>query len=284
MNEAETRAEYIDPQLKSSGWGEVDESKVLREFRITDGKINVGGRRNKPEIADYILVYKNVKIGVIEAKRDELDVSEGVMQAKSYAEKLHIDYTYSSNGKEIYEICISTGKEKLIDRFPTPEELWNKTFSDQNEWKNKFHNQEFETGSGFFLPDESASPSFILSTSTEEIFDVPINFFGFDNQRNSTPSSSALYTSRAEPGIFSLSLLYKHFTDFAFCLTAVLTHSIPVSPPPMTMVSLFSALSMPLSKFFTLSPKPFRLDAVKNSIAGKIFFKSEPGKLISRGL
>ena len=40
MNEAETRAEYIDPKLKSSGWGEIDDSKVLREFRITDGKIN----------------------------------------------------------------------------------------------------------------------------------------------------------------------------------------------------------------------------------------------------
>ena len=152
MNEAETRAEYIDPKLKSSGWGEGDESKVLREFQITDGKINVGGKRGKSEIADYILVYKNVKIGVIEAKRDELEVGEGVMQAKSYAEKLHIDYTYSSNGKEIYEICLKTGEEKLIDSFPTPEELWNKTFLDQNEWKDKFNNvlHEGEYGKRYY--------------------------------------------------------------------------------------------------------------------------------------
>jgi type I restriction enzyme R subunit len=40
MNEAETRAEYIDPKLKVSGWGEVEGSKVLREFRITDGKVD----------------------------------------------------------------------------------------------------------------------------------------------------------------------------------------------------------------------------------------------------
>jgi len=31
MNEAETRAEIIDPRLKSCGWGVVESSKVLRE-------------------------------------------------------------------------------------------------------------------------------------------------------------------------------------------------------------------------------------------------------------
>ncbi len=138
MNEAETRAEYIDPKLKASGWGEVDGSKVLREFRITDGKIQTGGTRGKPEIADYILVYKNRKIGVIEAKADELEAGEGVAQAKAYAQKLHIDYTYATNGKEIYQISMKTGKEGPIDQFPTPDELWNKAFSDQNEWKDKF--------------------------------------------------------------------------------------------------------------------------------------------------
>ena len=58
VNESETRAEYIDPQLTAAGWGVVDGSKIQREFRITDGKILTGGKREKPEIADYILVYK----------------------------------------------------------------------------------------------------------------------------------------------------------------------------------------------------------------------------------
>ena len=99
MNESETRAEYIDPKLKMSGWGEVEGSKVLRErdvCKITDGRILSGGERAKPEIADYILVYKNKKIAVIEAKKDELKVGEGVAQAKSYAEKLQINYTYAT--------------------------------------------------------------------------------------------------------------------------------------------------------------------------------------------
>ena len=42
MNEAETRAELIDPKLKASGWGAVEGSKVLREYKITAGKIQTG--------------------------------------------------------------------------------------------------------------------------------------------------------------------------------------------------------------------------------------------------
>ncbi|MEA2112726.1 MAG: DEAD/DEAH box helicase family protein [Patescibacteria group bacterium] len=148
MNEAETRAEYIDPKLKEAGWGEIEDSKILREFVFTDGRIQAGGVRGKQEIADYILVYKNVKLAVIEVKREGLYATEGVTQAKTYAQKLNIDFTYASNGKEIYEISMKGGGENYIDNFPTPEELWNKVFSDQNEWKDKFNQILFEDGGG----------------------------------------------------------------------------------------------------------------------------------------
>ena len=144
MNEAETRAEYIDPKLKASGWGEVESTKILREYNITAGKIQVGGRRAKPLIADYVLVYRGVKLAVIEAKSDEFEVGEGVAQAKNYAQKLHIEITYSSNGREIYRICMKTGKEGLIASFPTPQELWDKTFASQNDWRDKFSQIPFE--------------------------------------------------------------------------------------------------------------------------------------------
>lgn len=39
MNEAETRAELIDPKLKACGWGVVEGSRVLREYSITAGNI-----------------------------------------------------------------------------------------------------------------------------------------------------------------------------------------------------------------------------------------------------
>jgi len=144
MNEAETRAEYIDPKLKASGWGVVDGSKVLREYPITAGKIQTGGGRAKPLIADYVLVYQGRKLAAMEAKSDEKEVGEGVAQAKNYAEKLKLDYTYASNGKEIYQIGMKTGDEGLIAGFPTPDELWNKTFAAKNQWRDKFSNVPFE--------------------------------------------------------------------------------------------------------------------------------------------
>lgn len=150
MNEAETRAELIDPQLKACGWGVVEGSRVLRErnAKITDGKIQTGGGRSKPMIADYILVYKGIKLAVIEAKSDELEVGEGVMQAKLYAQKLQLETAYAANGREIYSICLKTGAEGLVSNYLTPDELWDKTFAVQNEWREKFAAVPFEDKSG----------------------------------------------------------------------------------------------------------------------------------------
>lgn len=156
MNESETRAELIDPKLKACGWGVAEGSKILREYHFTEGKIQTGGGRGKKEIADYILVYKGIKLAVVEAKSDELPVGEGVMQAKKYAQKLHLETTYSTNGNEIYQICMKSGEEGLVEDFLSPEQLWNKTFPKTNEpdsvlieeWREKFSGVPFEDKSG----------------------------------------------------------------------------------------------------------------------------------------
>lgn len=152
MNEAETRAEIIDKKLAACGWGVVENSKILREraaqTQITPGRIQTGGKRGKKLTTDYILVYKGFKLAVVEAKNIHLSVSEGVAQAKLYAQKLGLETTYATNGKEIYYICLKTGEEKLVDNFLTPEELWNKTFSDQNVWREKFAAVPYEDKSG----------------------------------------------------------------------------------------------------------------------------------------
>ena len=154
MNESETRAELIDPKLKACGWGVVEGSKVLREYNITAGKIQTGGGRGRREIADYVLVYKGIKLAVVEAKSDELEVGEGVMQAKKYADKLKLETTYSTNGKSIYQICMKTGEEDLVTHFLSPDELWDKTFPKGSEtelaevWREKFANVPFEDKSG----------------------------------------------------------------------------------------------------------------------------------------
>lgn len=137
MTEDETRAELIDPKLRESGW-EMEDAKINRNFPITAGRIQNGGRRSQAIFADYVLSFKGIKLAVIEAKKSDLGYGEGVAQAKEYAEKLQLETTFSTNGKEIYSICMLTGREELVDRFPSPEELWNKTFSDQNEWREKF--------------------------------------------------------------------------------------------------------------------------------------------------
>lgn len=144
FNESETRAEYIDPKLRASLWGETEGSRILREFRITPGKIQAGGTRGKPEIADYILVYNGQKIAVVEAKQESLPVTEWVAQAKSYAEKLQIEYAYSTNGREIYEISMKTGEERLVATFPTPEELFMRIDLESSEWRDKFRGVPFE--------------------------------------------------------------------------------------------------------------------------------------------
>jgi len=150
MNEAETRAEHIDPALKAAGWGVVEGSRVLREHRITLGRLQGGGRggRAKPEIADYVLVYRNTKLAVIEAKAWVLPHTEGVAQAKTYAAKLALRYTFATNGQAIYRIDMQTGQEGDVAAYPTPEELWALTFAEGNVWRDRFAAVPFENRSG----------------------------------------------------------------------------------------------------------------------------------------
>jgi type I restriction enzyme R subunit len=128
MNEAETRAEYIDPSLAASGWGVVDGSRIMREYPITPGRIEGLGRRGKALVADYVLVYRNRKLAVIEAKAWDKALTEGVGQAKDYAGKMAVRFAYATNGQGLYAIDMDTGKEGQLAAYPTPEELWTLTF------------------------------------------------------------------------------------------------------------------------------------------------------------
>jgi type I restriction enzyme R subunit len=115
VNEAETRAELIDPALRAAGWGVVADSRVRRET-ICPGRIEGAGRRGKPEIADYVLTFRNRKLAVIEAKARDKGDTEGVGQAKAYAEKLQARFAFSTNGRRIYRIDMETGHEGYVER------------------------------------------------------------------------------------------------------------------------------------------------------------------------
>ena len=129
MNEAETRAEHIDPALSAAGWGVVEGSSIRREFRITEGRLIGGGKRARAEIADYVLVYRNTKLAVVEAKAWEVACAEGVGQAKAYATKLAVRSAFASNGQTIYGIDMVTGVEGDVAGYPHPDELWSLMFA-----------------------------------------------------------------------------------------------------------------------------------------------------------
>src|ERR1035441_2158040 len=166
MNEAETRAEYIDPALKAAGWGVVTDTRIRREYAITPGRIEGPGRRGKPLTADYILEYRNTKLAVIEAKAWDCALTEGLAQAKNYADKMAIRYTYCTNGQGIYGVDMQTGKEGELPDYPTPDELWNRTFAKKNAWRDRF--------AVVPIPDKSGSWSirFYQEISLERVLDA----------------------------------------------------------------------------------------------------------------
>ena len=150
LTEADTRAKYIDPALKESGW-EYDgtsiislEVRVRREFAITEGRILGGGKRGKLKIADYVLEYKGVRLAVVEAKKFDLNYTEGNAQAIEYAKKLQVPYAYSTNGQKIRQINMVTGEEKDVEKYPRPEELLASLKEPINEWRDEFRSVPFE--------------------------------------------------------------------------------------------------------------------------------------------
>ncbi|MFP5274101.1 EcoAI/FtnUII family type I restriction enzme subunit R [Coleofasciculus sp.] len=147
MNEAETRAELIDPALRAAGWGVVDESRIRREV-IAPGRLIGGGRRAPAKYADYVLTYRNQKLAIIEAKARDKPYTEGVQQTKDYADLLQVRYVYATNGVQIYQIDMLTGVEQDVDHYPTPDELWDMTYSEENQWRDRFAVIPFEDKSG----------------------------------------------------------------------------------------------------------------------------------------
>ncbi len=80
-NEAQTRLDLIDPALLAAGWSVVEGSRISVEHNITQGRLVGNGRRAQPLSADYVLIYRNKKLAVIEAKAEKYPVSEGRSQA-----------------------------------------------------------------------------------------------------------------------------------------------------------------------------------------------------------
>ncbi|WP_446224190.1 EcoAI/FtnUII family type I restriction enzme subunit R [Nocardia sp. IBHARD005] len=134
MTEDETCRVLVIPALTKAGWAN---EQIRPQFRINDGRLTATPKRHipgDPLVADYVLEYApDVPIGVVEAKRYRVDVDAGVEQARRYAAKLGLSFAYATNGRQIVEIDYSGAAPAIreIDRFPGPEELWNRYLADQ---------------------------------------------------------------------------------------------------------------------------------------------------------
>jgi len=148
VNEAETRTNFITPALKNAGWGVIEGSRIREEYGITQGRLQGGGKRAKAEIADYVLVYRNTHLAVVEAKAWDKPYTEGVGQAKSYALKMAVRFSYATNGQAIYGMDMALGQEGDVPTFPSPDELWNRTFAEENAWRDRFAAVPFEDKGG----------------------------------------------------------------------------------------------------------------------------------------
>ncbi|MDB2321643.1 DEAD/DEAH box helicase family protein [Flavobacteriaceae bacterium] len=171
MNESQTEFEYIDPALREAGWGVVEGSRVRKQFPITQGRLLGQGRKSQPLKADYLLEYKNRKLAIVEAKKRDLYYTEGVGQAKDYADRLNIQYTYSTNGLEIYQINMDSGEEGDVSKFPTPDELWRMTFPEEDLQRDSFNSVPFESKGGKWQPryyQENAINKVLESVSAGE--------------------------------------------------------------------------------------------------------------------
>ncbi|MAT73452.1 MAG: DEAD/DEAH box helicase [Planctomycetaceae bacterium] len=134
-NEADTCRRYVVPQLQSAGWDN-DPYRINEQVTFTDGRIIVAGQRSRRrpgKRADYILRYRpDFAIAIVEAKPTYATPGEGLQQAKDYAEILGLKFAYATNGHGIIEFDYTTGLEREIDAFPTPEELWARLTTDQS--------------------------------------------------------------------------------------------------------------------------------------------------------
>src|SRR5688572_610112 len=82
------------PQAGASLMGRRSSTSIRSPVAGLSGQ---GSPRGLKLIADYVLVYKNLKLAVDEVKAWDEPLTEGVAQAKSYADKSQVRFAYASN-------------------------------------------------------------------------------------------------------------------------------------------------------------------------------------------
>lgn len=125
--EADTCRKFVVPKLINAGW-DSDPHSIAEQRSITDGRIVPVGKgfiRKPPKRVDYLLRFtRDFPLAVVEAKASYKAATDGLQQAKNYAEMLGLKFAYATNGPEIIEFDYLTGVESNLTAYPTPDELW----------------------------------------------------------------------------------------------------------------------------------------------------------------
>jgi type I restriction enzyme R subunit len=104
LNEADTRAQLIDPRLEAAGWGGDQISRehyYRRDVQYTPGRIVLRGdqvRRRAGRKVDYLLRFSGFPVAIVEAKAEGEVPEAGLEQAKGYARDLGVPFVYATNG------------------------------------------------------------------------------------------------------------------------------------------------------------------------------------------
>ncbi len=123
--EKDTCRDLILPMLHDAGWTDAmirPEYPVAADRVITSGGVEreLGDGR-----VDYVLeAVPGVPVAVVEVKREYAGAAQGLQQAIRYAQQLDVPITYASNGHEIIERDMATGRERVVESVATPTELW----------------------------------------------------------------------------------------------------------------------------------------------------------------
>lgn len=126
-NEADTCRKLVVPKLQAAGWDD-DPHSIAEQRTITDGRVIPVGKgfvRKPPKRVDYLLRHnRDFTLAVVEAKANYKAATDGVQQARIYAEMLGLKFAYATNGIDIIEIDYFTGRENRVSAFPTPDDLF----------------------------------------------------------------------------------------------------------------------------------------------------------------
>ena len=130
LSEQEIRTRYITPALRRAGW---KVAQIREEYYFTDGRMNIHPNgvavRGKRHFVDYLLIYNNFMLAIVEAKNNKHLLGAGMQQSLRYAEMLDVPFVYSSNGDGFLEhdrlARYGVVEQELgLDEFPSPEALW----------------------------------------------------------------------------------------------------------------------------------------------------------------